>query len=369
MKKLNVPASVSGIKFTLANFGNHITLSTKRAMCIPIFTMLLCLVAIALPRTALAYDAAADFSIGSNPNGVWSYGWSVSLGSSFNLLTSNTSAAYGLSGLSGWRNSLTPGGEPSIQHNTTASLILLPPFTTWQPGQLTINMNGTQYGDLRWTAPSSGQFNIAATFSAASTIGGSSDVHILLNGVSVFDSAVNGYPSPTSYSGTLSVAAGDTIDFAVGEGSNGNDHEDTTGLAASIVPVNTCPNIIGTWGGQMNVANLFSGYNTTTFSLHVTDQNTNGCLLRGYLNAGISRVRLPWGFFSAGGAWGNVPFTGTIQDEGGLVLNFGIFGQASAILDMTQTPPVMKKFILLSTAGSASGSTAVGDLTQQPSGP
>jgi len=34
-----------------------------------IFTTLLCLVVVALPHAALAYDAAADFSIGSNPNG------------------------------------------------------------------------------------------------------------------------------------------------------------------------------------------------------------------------------------------------------------------------------------------------------------
>ena len=125
-------------------------------------------------------------------------------------------------------------------------------------------------------------------------------------------------------------------------------------------PAPACPDIIGTWSGPVNVANLFSGYSKTTLSLHVTDQNTNGCLLRGYLNTGNGRGKLPWGCFNPGGMWGNVPFTGTILNTTGLVLNLGIFGQASATLDMTQTPPVMKKFILLSTGGAANGSTAVG---------
>ncbi len=219
MKKFNIPSSGRGITF------------------ISTFTTLLCLVVVALPHVALAYDAAADFSIGSNPNGAWSYGWSVSLGSTFNLDTASTNAQYGLSGLNGWLGNQTPEGIPYILRNTTASPIVVPGATIYQPGQLALNMNGSQYADLRWTAPSSGQFSIAATFSGLSTVGDSSDVHILLNGVSIFNSAVNGSPSPTSYSGVQNVTTGDRIDFAVGFGSNGNDHEDTTGLAATIVAV------------------------------------------------------------------------------------------------------------------------------------
>jgi hypothetical protein len=130
-----------------------------------------------------------------------------------------------------------------------------------------------------------------------------------------------------------------------------------------------CPNITGTWTGQVNVADSWSGYHETTLSLQVTDQSTNGCLLRGYLNTGSAYSRGPWGCFSPGGLWGKVPFTGAILDTTGVVINFGIFGQASATLDMSQTPPVMNKFILLSSGGTANGDTAVGDLTEQPSAP
>ncbi len=131
----------------------------------------------------------------------------------------------------------------------------------------------------------------------------------------------------------------------------------------------TCPNITGTWTGQVNVADSVKGYHGTTLSLQVTDQNTNGCLLRGYLNTGSMSDKVPWGCFNPGNWWGKVPFTGTILDTTGVILDFGIFGQASATLDMSQTPPVLKKFILLSTGGAGGGDTAVGDLTEQPSTP
>lgn len=38
-------------------------------------------------RASYIYDAAADFSPTSNPNGVWSYGWSATLGGAFQLYT------------------------------------------------------------------------------------------------------------------------------------------------------------------------------------------------------------------------------------------------------------------------------------------
>jgi hypothetical protein len=140
-------------------------------------------------------------------------------------------------------------------------------------------------------------------------------------------------------------------------------------FAVASEPLVTCPSITGTWTGQVNVADSVAGYRQTTLSLQVTDQNTNGCLLRGYLNTGSASRSMPWNYFTPGGLWGNVPFTGTILDTTGVILNLGIFGQASATLDMTQTPPVMRKFILLSNGGTANGDTAVGDLTKQPTTP
>jgi len=209
----------------------------RKSVPISIYVMLLSLIAIARPAAAQTYSAAGNFSNSSDPNGAWSYGWSTTLGSAFTLDTSNTTAAYGLTGLGGWFAGASPEGVPSALRNNTASPITLGSFTTYQPGQLALNMNGSQYSIVRWTAPSTGQFSVTATFSGLSSIGDTSDVHVQTNGVSVFDSFVNGSPSPTNYSATLTLVSGEHVDFAVGFGSNGNDHEDTTGLDATIVAV------------------------------------------------------------------------------------------------------------------------------------
>ena len=220
-------------------------LSSSKKLSTAAVATLFCLLAVALPGVASAYDVGADFSTASNPNGVWSYGWSTTLGAAFNLDTSNTTSAYGQSGLGGWFSSQTAEGNPDALHNSTASPITIG-STTYQPGQLTLNpndKNASEYSVVRWTAPSSGSFSIAATFSGASSIGDSVDVHILRNGVSIFDSIV--FPNPTSYSAAQNLTAGDTIDFAVGFGSNGNDHEDTTTLAATIVPEPGTSGLVG----------------------------------------------------------------------------------------------------------------------------
>jgi len=65
--------------------------------------------------------------------------------------------------------------------------------------------------------------------------GTTTDVHVLHNGISLFNGAVIGGSSITKLPTTLvSVLIGDTIDFTVGVGSNGNYFGDSTGLAASI---------------------------------------------------------------------------------------------------------------------------------------
>jgi hypothetical protein len=186
--------------------------------------------ALAIP--AEAWDAAGDFSSVTNPNGVWSYGWSLTLGSPFILYTSNTTSFSG-TGLSGW---LAPATFPLILKNETTQVIVGNGTTTYQPGQLAEHPGIGSYSVVRWTAPYAGVFTLAATFSGLSVVGDSVDVHILNSGVSIFNSTVIGSPNPTSYSGSQTLALGDTIDFVVGWGPNFSIIEDTTGLSATIIP-------------------------------------------------------------------------------------------------------------------------------------
>jgi uncharacterized repeat protein (TIGR01451 family) len=190
-----------------------------------------------LPGVTLAFDAAGNFSTGSNPNGTWSYGYSYGVGSTFILDTTNTTSYAGLA-LAGWMGNLNPAfgaNYPIAVKNFTSHPVANNNTTVLQPGQLGLQPDASNVVSIvRWTAPFSGAFNINATFSGCDVLGDSVDVHVLYNGSSLFDSVVS--PSPASYTGSQSILVGDTIDFAVGNGGNGL-NDDTTGLAATIRPV------------------------------------------------------------------------------------------------------------------------------------
>jgi hypothetical protein len=60
-----------------------ITPRFRRPVFVPGFLNMFLLSAIAVmpqPSLAASYDAVGDFSVTSNPNGAWSYGWKATLG-------------------------------------------------------------------------------------------------------------------------------------------------------------------------------------------------------------------------------------------------------------------------------------------------
>jgi hypothetical protein len=208
--------------------------TSKKYTLVSTFAMLLSLAVLALPDVASAYSAAGDFSTAANPNGVWSYGSSTTLGSAFIPSTISTNTYMGFA-LEGWLGNSDSSLTPYVLYNSTTNNVNNNPTTVYQPGQLAEHPGAQgQYEVVRWTAPFSGTFGITATFSGLSSLGDSADVHILLDGSSIFNSTVIGSPSPTSYSGLQNIIAGDTIDFAVGFGTNGNNANDTTALSATI---------------------------------------------------------------------------------------------------------------------------------------
>jgi hypothetical protein len=193
---------------------------------------------------AYVYDAASDFSPTDNPNGAWSYRWSIDPENTFNLDTVNGVFDFvGISypGLDYWaRDSVS---YPIILHNSTSvpitiergsgpGLEILPNELVQHPG------SDSSYSLLRWTAPDAGTFEVASVFKGIDMIGVTADVHVILNGTTIYDGYVNGYgdSSMQSFFDTLTLVAGNTIDFAVGAGGNGY-VADTTAIAASITPV------------------------------------------------------------------------------------------------------------------------------------
>jgi hypothetical protein len=96
---------------------------------------------------------------------------------------------------------------------------------------------------VRFTAPSSGLYDVSLTFVDASG-SATSDVHLVLNGKSLFDNYINleGEDSIATYanSSPLDLKAGDTLDFVVGNGDAFGGEmsgDDTTGLEATISEV------------------------------------------------------------------------------------------------------------------------------------
>ena len=92
---------------------------------------------------------------------------------------------------------------------------------------------------IRWTAPASGNYQVQAVFWGDDFVGPTTtDVHVLHNGLGLYTGNVDGFgpSSDQSFTTTISVASGDTIDFAVGYGTNGNYFFDTMGVSAVITP-------------------------------------------------------------------------------------------------------------------------------------
>jgi hypothetical protein len=200
------------------------------------------------PRASagIVYSAAGDFSIASNPNSVWSYGTTgTALTGPLTLYTDTKSGIGGIANWVGWEGTQAMFGDdfPLVGKNvgtttgTSADIVLL-------PGELAEHAapDGS-YAVDRFTAPTSGVFSLDAVFEGREFQGTepatSTDVHVLLNGVAIFNGAVLGFgtSSDQSFVTTLDLSAGDRVDFSVGVGSDGSFLGDTTGLDARLSPV------------------------------------------------------------------------------------------------------------------------------------
>jgi len=196
------------------------------------------------PATAsIVYNGSADYSITSNPNGVWSYGTSTTATSPFapfTLYGVADTTAYNNANLDRW--SVVPGSGPDdtaypfLMVNTGAVSVTVLDVTL-TPGEMVLHPGALgEVSILRWTAPGTGVIGIDATFTGVSTSTTTTDVHVLRNLTALFDGLINiGGNDDTEHYGTTSLAvnAGDTISFVVGRG-NGNFTFDTTSLAATI---------------------------------------------------------------------------------------------------------------------------------------
>jgi hypothetical protein len=178
----------------------------------------------------VANDAVKDFSITSNPNGVWSYGWLSSLGSPLNLYTVTDSTTF--SGLSAWlETGMTMYAAPLVGHNDTQTTLCYLSFCV-PPGYLQLHPGvNDEVSLVRWTAPTSGRFCVQGAVEGLDRFPGGTGFYEVLNSNTIlFSATIDSYQSPVFFHHVLTVSAGYTVDFAVDFGQDGNYFNDSTGI-------------------------------------------------------------------------------------------------------------------------------------------
>ncbi|HYM05300.1 MAG TPA: hypothetical protein VEU11_01955 [Terriglobales bacterium] len=184
-------------------------------------------------RVARTYNPAASFEKGwttqSNPNGVWSYGYSSGFTNPTTLY--DKTVRNGINGPNAkyWVfSSVNVGTSPAAEHNdgpayNDANIDFLANEFVLVAGV------GGQYSDLIFTAPADGEYSIAGNFRGAQ-YGVSTVVGIVANGQIVFSSSVTSLGQLAPFRVTLSLQAGSTVVFSVGPGSGAQN----TGLSVTI---------------------------------------------------------------------------------------------------------------------------------------
>jgi len=225
-------------------------------------------------------SAAVGFSTNSNPNGVWTYGFSTNVGGTLIPYFENGSTGQ----FEYWRTNLWLGApniifNPSGTPVTSTTITLGARQLAFHPGP-----NG-EVSIIRYTCTTNDAYRLVATFGGADFVGPTTtDVHILRNGVPIFDGIVNAYGPGPSFTTNLNLVAGEQVDFVVGYGTNNNFTWDTTTIAAVIVPTTGCetsPTFIAAGGvtnqvrgtpvWQTNAAVFIAASNTTPVNVYSED--------------------------------------------------------------------------------------------------
>lgn len=187
----------------------------------------------ALEYDAVTYDAARDFSGVSNPSGPWSSGWTLTLGSTLMLYPTVVPDNGFIRWLDQSINSLD---TPNFAKNTSTS----DRFGS-TPGQVSLHpgCRAGEFAVLRWTTPVVGVYLVRAQFydgDSAGSTAGETTAYILKNSNAsaplFYAAKTSSYPS---FSQTMSLAAGDALDFVVGTSPDGC-YFDTTPLAVTVTP-------------------------------------------------------------------------------------------------------------------------------------
>lgn len=193
--------------------------------------LVLCLCSFNIGNAA-TYDITNDFSAENNPNGAWSYGWSQSRGSDFQIdTTSAEDHTYGF--MKGW---IAPDFQAATMHIGYAVTEINHPTVNVPAGTVSFHPGPyCQNTVIRWTAPSSGLYEIEGWFTGNDfAYPTTTDVAILHGSGQIYSGTINSYRVPLYFSLSEKMNAGEMLDFTVGCGDNGNYYGDSTGINATV---------------------------------------------------------------------------------------------------------------------------------------
>jgi hypothetical protein len=181
----------------------------------------------------IVYDAAAAFEQGwisqSNPNGVWSYGYSRGFTSPVTLYTQTLQNGVNGPNAQYWVSpAVNIGTSPSAEFNHGPA---------YDDGNVNFLANqfilvagiGGQYSDLIFTAPTTGMYSLTSSF-RGDQYGIGTVVGILANSSLLFSSSVTAEGQTVPFNALLNLTAGEEVEFSVGPGGG----LQNTGLSAVI---------------------------------------------------------------------------------------------------------------------------------------
>lgn len=197
------------------------------------------------PTQATVYSAVSDFPTVGNAtsplNGVWSYGYATTL-SPLNFTPDSTSTGdyFNDGNAAGFYTPTTVNYDlPAILKNVSGGTLdgIVGTIGPWPTSLLLLHPGESgAYAVVRFTAPTSATYNVSGLFTAMGNYSGATvDTVVYGPGSTVLFSTVstNG-PHPFSFSQSL--AAGESLNFAVGFGPSGQFYYDSTGFDVTITP-------------------------------------------------------------------------------------------------------------------------------------
>lgn len=207
---------------------------------------------------AQSYDPAADFEQGfineTNPNGVWSYGYSSSFTTPITLYDQTQQPGINGPNAQFWiSSSINYGESPSAEYNDGPA---------YDDGNIDFLANefllvsgiAGQYSNLVFTAPVAGTYSITGSFRGCQ-YGIGVVVGIVVNGNVIFSSPVGSEGQIVPFGTVVTLTAGQTVVFSVGP----NGGLQNTGLAATISRQTGTYAVLHNFTGEQDGANPTSG--------------------------------------------------------------------------------------------------------------